>query len=310
MSDVSIIIVTWNNASDIKPCLDSLAGVQERIQARIVVIDNASTDGTIEKIRTAIPRVQLISNPQNIGFAAANNQAIRVSDGRYVLLLNPDTSADPGTMEVLVQYLDTHPAAWVAGPMILNPDRSVQRSGVRFPSRWNILVESLFLDRLFPRSRLFGSHKEMYEDPCTSRTVDYLQGSALMVRRDAVERVGGLDEGFFMYFEETDWCYRIKQAGGEVHYSPVGKVIHYGGDAFAHFDERRLVYYNRSMLRFFRKHYTPKQSIGLRPILALRSTIRLLLWLCVALTGRSRRAKALSCARGYWKILGMLLEGT
>jgi hypothetical protein len=310
MSDVSIIIVTWNSASDVTVCLDSLAGVHERVKARIVVIDNASTDCTIEKVRTGFPHVQLISNPQNIGFAAANNQAMRTSEGRYVLLLNPDTSVDPGTVEALVHYLDTHPTAWAAGPMILNPDRSLQYSGVRFPSRWNILVESLFLDRLFPQSRLFGSHKGMYKDPFTSRAVDYLQGSALMVRRETVEKVGGLDEGFFMYFEETDWCYRMKQAGGEVHYSPVGKVIHYGGDAFAHFDERRLVYYHRSLLRFFRKHYTPKQTIGLRPILALRSTIRLLLWLCVALTGRSRRAKALSCARGYWKILGMLLERT
>ncbi len=308
MIDVSIIIVTWNNASDIERCLDSLAGVGRGANAQIVVIDNASGDGTVDKILRGYPGVRVISNTQNVGFAAANNQAIVATESRYVMLLNPDTSVETGTIEVLVHFLDTSPDAWVAGPMILNPDHSVQRSGVRFPSRWNILAETLFLDRLFSKSRFFGSHKEMYEDPWKPRLVDYLQGSALMVRREAIEKVGGLDEGFFMYFEEADWCYRFRQAGGEVHYSPVGKVVHYGGDAFAHFDERRLVYYHRSMLRFFKKHYSTNQAIGLKAILGLRSMLRLLLWLSIVVISPSRRKEAGSSARGYWKVLRILMQ--
>jgi GT2 family glycosyltransferase len=309
MIDVSIIIVTWNNASDIDRCLDSLAGVGKAASAQIIVIDNASGDGTVDKILRGYPGVRVISNTQNVGFAAANNQAIVATESRYVMILNPDTSVDAGTIEALVHFLDTSPGAWVAGPMILNLDRTVQRSGVRFPSRWNILVESLFLDRLFSNSRIFGSHKEMYEDPWKPRLVDYLQGSALMVRREAIEKVGGLDEAFFMYFEEADWCYRIRKAGGEVHYWPVGKVVHYGGDAFAHFDERRLVYYHRSLLRFFKKHYSTKRAIGLKAILGLRSMLRLLLWLTIAVMSPSRRNQAVSSARGYWKVLRILMQG-
>ncbi len=198
MTDISIIIVTWNNSSDISICMDSLAGVGKGLSVEIVVIDNASQDATTEKVLAGYPGVRVVKNKQNVGFAAANNQAFGSTESRYVMLLNPDTSVDAGTIESLAQYMDDCPAAWVAGPTILNPDRSLQRSGVRFPSRWNILVESFFLDRLFARSWLFGSHKEIYQDPCKARRVDYLQGSALMVRREALTKVGGLDEAFFL----------------------------------------------------------------------------------------------------------------
>ena len=309
MNDVAIIIVTWNNASDIGRCLDSIVGIGGGIRAEISVVDNASNDRTVDMIRNGYPHVRVTVNGQNVGFAAANNQAIRTTDGKYVMLLNPDTSVDEGTVESLARYLDTFPNAWVAGPMILNPDRSLQTSGVRFPTRWNILVESLFLDRLLPNTRLFGSHKEMYEDPSRPRAVDYLQGSALMVRREAIEKIGGLDEGYFMYFEEADWCFRIKKAGGEVHYAPVGKVVHYGGTAFAHFDERRLAHYHRSRIRFFRTHYSTARMLGLRPILALRSAIRFLLWGMIALVSPSKREVAASSARGYLRVLGLLAKG-
>jgi N-acetylglucosaminyl-diphospho-decaprenol L-rhamnosyltransferase len=310
MIDVSIVIVTWNNASDIERCLDSLGGVEKGIKAHIVVIDNASRDATVEMVRARYPGARLIANKQNVGFAAANNQAFSATESRYVMLLNPDTTVDAGTIEALVSYMDRNPAAWVAGPVILNPDRSVQRSGVRFPTRWNILVETFFLDRLLPKSRLFGAHKEVYHDPGKPRFVDFLQGSALMVRREALEKVGGLDEGFFMYFEEADWCYRIREGGGEVHYAPVGSVIHFGGEAFAHFDERRLVYYHHSLLRFFRKHYSTQRAAGLRAILIVRSLIRFLVWVTIALAKPSQRDKALSSARGYRKVLDILKQRT
>lgn len=308
MIDVSIIIVTWNNASDIERCLGSIAGAGKGTAVETVVVDNASRDATVDLIRKNFPAVRVIENRQNVGFARANNQAFESATGRYVMLLNPDTSVDAGAIEAVAFYLEHHSEAWVAGPTILNPDRSIQRSGVRFPSRWNIFVEALFLDRLFPKSRLFGSHKEMYEDARKPRAVDYLQGSALMVRREVLEKVGGLDESFFMYFEEADWCYRIKRAGGEIHYVPAGSVIHYGGEAFAHFDERRLVHFHRSMLRFFRKNYGLQRRLGLRVLLMLRSVIRLLLWLAVALTSSAKRKPALSSARGYRKVLGILLR--
>jgi hypothetical protein len=204
--------------------------------------------------------------------------------------------------------MDGHENVWAAGPAMVNADGTLQRTGVRFPGNWNILVEALFLDRLYPQSRLFGRHKELFEDPGKVRGVDYVQGACLMVRFKAIETVGGLDEQFFMYFEETDWCYRIKAAGGDVSYCPSATVVHFGGGEAGHYDEVRLLYYHKSLLRFYRKHYSMLRSIGVRTILALRSVLRTVVWSVVAAVKPARRRSALSSAKGYLKTIVMLLQ--
>ncbi len=308
MNDLTVIVVTWNSGSDIEECLRTALSASRGLQAKIVVVDNGSTDGTRQIVAEHFPEVSLVANRGNIGFAAANNVGIRQADSRYLMLLNPDTIVREGAFRGLVGFMDAHSDCWAAGPALLNGDGTPQRTGVRFPSLWNLFVESFFLDRLFPRSRIFGRHRELYEDPGRSRPVDFVQGSCLIVRREAVEAVGVLDEEFFMYFEETDWCYRMKKAGGTVYYTPDGEVVHLGGGVMGHYDESRLVHFHRSLLRFYRKHSTAAAGLILRAILFVRSIIRVALWGAIAAFRPSVRARAASSVRGYARVIALLFS--
>jgi GT2 family glycosyltransferase len=306
--ELSIIIVTWNSRTDIERCLHSLAASGTRTSMEILVVDNASTDGTAAFVQSAFPGVAVLVSETNDGFAAGNNRALHLAQGRYLLLLNPDTVVYPGSLDVLVKFMDAHPAVWACGPPLFNADASPQRTGVRFPGIWNLLVESLFLDRLFPGTRLFGGHRQLYSDPDIPRSVDYLQGSCLLVHRRAMEQVGRLDEGFFMYFEETDWCRRMKKAGGGVWYVPGPGVFHFGGGATGHYDEPRLLFYHRGLLRFFKKHHPPAAGVVLRFILVFRSMIRIAVWIVYGVTHVPHRSAAASALRGYLRVL-LLLTG-
>ena len=304
--ELSIVIVTWNSRGYLEPCLRSLgAGARDR---EVFVVDNASQDGTPDLVRASFPEVRLVVNTENLGFAAATNVGLRQAGGRHALLLNPDTLAHPGALEALTAYADAHPEAWALGPRLLDPDGSLQRTGVRFPSAWNLLVEALFLDRLLPRTRLFGSHCERYADPARARRVDYLQGSCLLLRMDAVRRVGELDEEFFLYFEETDWCYRCRAAGGEVHYVPDATVTHHGGSGERHYGERRLLLHHAGLLRFCRKHYGTARGAGVRAAAGARALIRLGQWSLLALLGLPDRTRAWSSVRGYAGVLRLILK--
>jgi GT2 family glycosyltransferase len=306
MNDLTIIIVSWNCKGYLTECLGSIDVDRSKILRTVIVVDNNSSDGTPEMLRKDFPRVDVISNMENRGFAAANNQALKVSRSRFVLLLNPDTVVRSGALDTMVKFMDDRADVWAIGPTILNGDGSRQHSGVRFPTNWDILVEALFLDRLFPQTRLFGRHKEVYKDPERSDEVDYLQGSCLMVRSEAIERVGALDERFFMYFEETDWCFRMKKAGGTIRFCPSATVVHFGGNEIGHFDERRLVHYHRSLLRFYQKHYSVGRTAAARLILFLRSLIRIVVWCVFWVLKPGLRDKAASSVRGYVSTVGIL----
>ncbi|MEK9136487.1 MAG: glycosyltransferase family 2 protein [Bacteroidota bacterium] len=307
MVDLTIFIVSWNCKQYLADCLRSIEATGSRLSNHVIVIDNNSTDGTVEMVKRDFPRVTFVQNQSNIGFAAANNQAMKMAQARYVMLLNPDTIVHPDGLDALVRFMDQHPSVWAAGPAMLNRDGTPQRTGVRFPSNWNIFCEALFLDRLFPRSRLFGGHKELYADPATSRPVDYVQGACLCARHDAYIKVGGLDQKFFMYFEETDWCYRMKRAGGEVYLCPDARVTHFGGGDVGHYDEQRLVHYHRSLLRFYRKHYSVSSLQVLRVVGVMRSAIRVIMWGTIAVFRPALRTSAQSSQRGYLKTFGILM---
>jgi len=307
MADLTVIIVTWNSGKFLRQCLQSLADARPRSTLEIIIVDNGSTDGCVEEARGIMRDVRVLSNEENKGFATANNQALRLAQSRYVLLLNPDTVVPAGALDTLVGFMDQHPQAWAVGPLLLNADGSPQRTGVRFPTNWNVLCEALFLDRLFPRTRLFGSHRELFEDQTARREVDYVQGSCLMVRRDALQKAGEMDEQFFLYFEETDWCFRMKAAGGQVFICPAARVTHFGGGELGHYDEFRLLAYHASMLRFYRKHYAAWRRIGLRIILLARSSMRAALWAIVALVRPAVRGAARSSARGYLRSMKLIV---
>jgi GT2 family glycosyltransferase len=229
-----------------------------------------------------------------------------VATGRYLCLLNPDTIVHPGALDVLVTFLDGDTSVWACGPGLLNGDGTAQRTGVRFPSLWNIAVEAVFLDRLFPRTKLFGSHRELYVQGPEPRRVEFVQGSCIVVRREVKDRIGGLDERFFMYFEETDWCRRIAGAGGNVVLVPAASVTHFGGGTTGHYDERRVVHYHESLFRYFGKHRGPVAQCVVRILVFGRSCVRVLLWLMISVCMPRLRAAAFSSMRGYAHVLGLV----
>lgn len=302
MPDLSIIIVSWNSQRDLERCLPSLSTGARRASCEVILVDNASDDESVASTHSLRPEARIIANATNAGFARANNQAIMVAGGRYVCLLNPDTVVHEAALDNLVTFMDGHPEAWACGPALLNGDGTPQRTGVRFPSVWNLCVETFFLDRIFPRTRIFGSHRQLYETGPEPRKVDFVQGSCLLTRKGVIERVGGLDEGYFMYFEETDWCKRVAAAGGEVYVVPHAEVTHFGGGTLGHYDERRLLYYHASMFRFFQKHHTAATRAGVRAVIMVRSWIRVAVWGMVAVLRPGLRREAWSALRGYARI--------
>src|SRR5437870_965171 len=244
MPDASGIVVTLNSAPWIERCLESLRGTE------VVVVDHGSTDGTLELVREHLPEARIVEQ-ENLGFGAGNNAGMRVASGRYFLLLNADAWLADGALEHLVAFADEHPEAAVVGPRLLNPDGSLQRSVRGYPTPWRIATEYFFLRKLAPRSgsfnALFGAgfdHKSVCE-------ADYLFGACLLVRREAVDSIGGFDEDFFLMSEEVDWCYRFREAGWKVLFYPGAEAYHVVG---ASLDPTQFKEVVRGHLHFLLKH--------------------------------------------------------
>jgi hypothetical protein len=243
-ADVSAVVVSYNARPWIERALDSVAGTER------IVVDNGSGDGTAALVRERFADVRLVEQP-NLGMGAGNNAGMRLAGGRYFLLLNSDAWVVGDAVEQLVAFADAHPDAAVVGPRLRNPDGTLQRSVRGFPTLWRLATEYLFLRKLAPRSQALNAfygggfaHEE-------AREVDWLYGACLLVRRAAADEVGLFDEDFFMFSEETDWCYRLRAAGWSVWFCPAAEVVHVGGAAHG----GRLYRENlRSHLRFFAKH--------------------------------------------------------
>jgi len=257
---LSVIIVNWNTRELLAQCLESLYQTIH-VPCEVIVVDNASEDGSAEMVRSVFPQVRLIENTENVGFARANNQAIRAGRGKYVLLLNSDTIVQPGALDSIVRFADQHPEAGIVGGRLLNADGSLQPSWNEFPT-----LLSELMGRNFRRRRpLVG--ESAYE-------VDWVGGACLLAQREAIEAVGLLDENFFMYSEEADWCYRMIQNGWKVYYFPKAKVIHFGGGSSHRCNEAMVIQLYRSKLLFFHKHYGMMRSLCLRYALLLRFAIK------------------------------------
>ncbi len=272
--DVSIIIVSYNSATYIERCLRSIYELTHDVTYEIILVDNQSTDTTIQLVERNFPEVVIIKNQKNFGFAAANNKGIAASKGKFVLLLNPDTEFKSTLLNECSEYLQLHSNVGCVGPQILNSDGSLQRTGVSFPSLWNGFVEIFFLDNLFPNSKLFGRHRRLFDNPNDEQTVDYLQGSCLMIPKTLLEILGGMDDCFFLYFEETDLCYRLKQGGWRTVYFPQAKLLHYGGSGTDYYNEFRLKQYHKSFIYFITKHYPFPIQLAFRFVLFVRAVIR------------------------------------
>lgn len=252
--DVSVIVVSWNVWGWLARCLASVREALRGLRGEIIVVDNASTDGTPERVREAFPEVRLLVNPVNRGFPAANNQGMAIARGRYFFLLNPDTEVLGRALVDLVAYADVHPDVGVVGPQLLNPDGTVQSSRRRFPTFWTALFESTWWQPWAP-PRILQHYYVLDRPDDVVQEVDWVTGAAMLVRREVVERVGPMDEGFFMYAEELDWCRRIRGAGWRVVYYPLAQVIHYGGRSSDQVPALQHLAFQRSKIRYWRKHH-------------------------------------------------------
>jgi GT2 family glycosyltransferase len=297
--DVSIIVVNWNTKSLLRDCLISVYEESRDIDFEIIVVDNASTDGSREMIRNDFPKVILIENIKNRGFAAANNQGIAVAKGRYVLLLNSDTIVLDNCIANIVSFADTQPRAGVIGCRVLNSDRTLQPTCFMFPSILNLLLSSSYLYKLFPNNRFFGREQMTWWDANYVREVDIVKGCFMLIRREAIEKVGGLDENFFMYAEETDWCYRFRKCGWKVMFAPVGEIIHYGGQSTTQIPVAMIIQLRLSILKFIKKHYGWPSHVVARFLVASFFAVRLPVWLAMAFLRPGARAEAAVKIRAY-----------
>lgn len=250
--DVSVIILNWNTRDLLAQCLRSVYDTISDLKFEAIVVDNASMDGSVEMVCRAFPQVRLITNAENLGFARANNQAMAASYGRFMLLFNSDAIATPGAVQALVGLADREPHAGIIGAQLLNPDGSFQASHTPFPNLWQEFLVLTGLGRLL-RGRWHPSRGP--EEDKGPQIVDYIEGACMLVRRAAFEDVGGMDEGYFMYADEVDWCYTMRQKDWQVWYQPVAKVIHLGSASSRNRRPQREGDLYRSRVRFFRKHY-------------------------------------------------------
>ena len=247
--DLSIIIVSWNTKEFLLPCVRSVFENEQGISREVIVVDNGSQDGSGNEVKKTFPFIHLVENQKNMGFAKAVNQGLQKASGRYILLLNPDTQMKGGAIERFVSFMDSHSDTGVAGAQLLNSDGSKQNSIANFPSLATELLNKRLLRWLFPKR--FPGKEKNYPEPVE---VNSVIGACMMVRREALDQVGSLDEDYFLFLEETDWCYRMKKAGWKIHHVPQTEVFHFQGKSAARDKKRSRVEYFRSRYHFFKKN--------------------------------------------------------
>ncbi|MCC7359786.1 MAG: glycosyltransferase family 2 protein [Anaerolineales bacterium] len=307
--DIAILIVSYNAAGVLPACLDSLPAGAAGLSSETIVVDNASTDDSVTVLRERYPQIRLFANPQNVGFAAANNQAAAAARARYLLLLNPDTVVRPGALRALVTCAEAHPQAGTLGPRLLNADGTPQRSCWRgFPGLGMALADALYLWKL-PGLPLARGAEYRPSELTDTREVDHLLGAALLVSRALWEQLGGLDSSYFLFLEETDWCYRAQRAGRPSYFTPEAVIVHLGEHSMRQNPRRNLPQFYRSYCQFYRKHHTPGliRRALLKAIIAAAAIVRLALWGWRRLRRPgAARAQARAMQAGYAQVLVQL----
>ncbi|MEK8131072.1 glycosyltransferase family 2 protein [Paenibacillus filicis] len=258
--DLSVIIVNYNTCRLTVNCIHSVRQSVLEQAYEIIVVDNASSDASVGAIRTEFgSEVSLLVNDLNQGFSKANNQGMRIARGRYILLLNSDTIVQPDTLQTMLDFMDSHPKVGAAGCKVVLPDGSLDKACRRgFPTPSASFYYAFGLSKLFPDKPKFNQYQLGYLDPDQDYPVDCLVGAFMMVRREAIDQVGMLDEDFFMYGEDIDWCYRIKEAGWQIHYYPYTQITHYKGASSRRKPFKIIYEFHRAMVLFHKKHYSKK----------------------------------------------------
>lgn len=308
MVDVFIIIVNWNTAEILRECLRSIQKNTVGIAYRVCVVDNGSTDGSAEMIATEFPSVRLIRNETNLGFAAANNQGIRIAEGRYVLLLNSDTQVTEGALDTMVAFADQDSNLGILGPRLVGIDGSVELSAAQFPSLFKSLIVHFPLLRylLSKEGHSFLTRTDQCTVPCD---VGFVNGAGMLVRREAIAQVGVLDEDYFMYGEDLDWCYRMRKHGWRVVYAPQAEIVHLRNrSGAAKWGDSRMAAHRLAEQLFYRKSYGKVTAAAFRFMLMFTSLVRYVrhFALCRILSG-DKRAYHYQAAESHKRVLYALV---
>ncbi len=284
--DLSIITVNYNVKEFLQNLIHSIHKAAGSLTYEIIIVDNASSDGSVDFISQKFPEVKLIANDRNLGFGKANNQGLKIAKGNYILLINPDAIVSEDTFTNMISFFENHPSVGLAGCKILNPDGTLQLACRRsFPGPWTSFCKVTGLSNLFPNSRLFARYNLTYKDENESYEVDAISGSFMMMKREVYEKTGGFDEDYFMYGEDLDLCYRIQQAGYKVYYVHETQIIHYKGESTRRsgLDETKFFY--DAMHLFVKKHLSSsllvqfilRTAIGIRKIISFLGKRKLIL---------------------------------
>jgi len=299
---VSVIIVSWNAKAYLLECIESIYKQDLKDSPEIIVVDNASSDGSPEAVRANYPAVTLIENVGNYGFAKANNVGIKASRGEYLFLINSDIVVREGCFQKIVQHMSNHPSVGMLGPKIFSVDGSVQRTCMGLPSLWNLFCRAVALDALFPHSRIFGSHFLTYWNFDDTRPVDVINGCFWAIRRSAIDDVGFLDERFFIYGEDVDWCRRFTEKGWQVVFFAGAEALHYGGASSANAPIKFDIEMQRANYQYWTKHHSRFEAYAFLLISFIQHAVRVIAEVVAYPLRRSRAASKYKIKRGLASI--------
>lgn len=288
MTDVSIVVVNWNTRDVLLNCLASVYAQTQGIDFELILVDNASSDGSAEMVREEFPQVILIANSENRGFAAANNQGMQIAQGRYVLLLNPDTIVLDQAIPKTIAFADRNMDIAVVGCQVWLNETEIQQTCFSFPSLSSIFFKETGLRRLFPKSRIFGKADYGWWDRKSQMDVDVVSGMYMLVRRDAIKQVGLMDEDYFVYAEEADWCSRFWKAGWRCVFIPGARIIHLdgGGKSTAQTSTKMFVQHQKSLLLFFKKQQGVISWVAVKFLLIFSMSFRYVVFFALGLIKR------------------------
>ncbi len=274
--DVSVIVVNWNTRDLLIECLESLIPEIKPFKAEIIVVDNASTDGSPAAIEKLFPQIKLIRNTTNLGFAKANNSGLDISTGKYICLINSDVKLLRDCIENMYKYMEDHQSIGILGPKILNPDFTIQPTCKEYPSLWNNFCSAVFFHKLFPSSKLFSGELVHYFKYDSPRKCDIIVGTFWMVRKKALDTVGCLDENFFFYGEDVDWCKRFWSAGWEVVFFPGASAVHHSAASSAAAPIKYYIEQRRAKITYWEKHNGIISVLGIKLIVLLYQVTRIM----------------------------------
>lgn len=308
MIDISVVIVNWNTKALLLDCVASLLQTTRKAEIEIIVVDNASTDGSIDALRIAFPQVQSITNPENYGFAKANNIGIKKAQGRYICLVNSDVKALEGVLDNMLAHMEIHPGVGAISPKTYGGNTQVQKNCREFPTLRNLICEEFFLNRLFHTIPFFRGRDMVRSDYDALMLIQVLSGCFLMVRREVIEQVGMLDERFFIYSEDVDWCKRIHDAGWKLVHYPNAEAIHYGSASSSSAPVRFKVEMVKANWRYWKKHKSMPECVLFWFIKFTGTLGRALGWLAVSAFAPDERPKAKISATAYGQMLAWLVS--